>query len=67
MSSGTSGRVGAIILAAGASSRMGRSKAILEAGPGETFLARWLRVLKGGGILDYRVVLGPERSRPSAL
>ena len=50
-------RLGAVILAAGDSSRMGRPKALLPLG-GETFLGRWLRVLKEAGVPRTRVVLG---------
>jgi molybdenum cofactor cytidylyltransferase len=49
----------AIVLAAGASSRMGRPKALLPVGA-ETFVSRVCRVLTDGGIGDVIVVVGPE-------
>jgi molybdenum cofactor cytidylyltransferase len=48
-----------IVLAAGASSRMGRPKALLPIGT-ETFVSRVCRVLIEGGIDDVIVVVGPE-------
>ena len=50
-----------IVLAAGASSRMGRPKALLPIGT-ETFVSRVCRVLAEGGIDDVIVVVGPETS-----
>ena len=51
--------VRAIVLAAGASSRMGRAKAVLPLGPtGETVLARVIRGLVAGGVTDVTVVAG---------
>ena len=51
--------VRAIVLAAGASSRMGRAKAVLPIGPtGETVLARVIRGLIAGGATDVTVVAG---------
>jgi CTP:molybdopterin cytidylyltransferase MocA len=51
--------VRAIVLAAGASSRMGRAKAVLPLGPtGETVLARVIRGLIEGGAVDVTVVAG---------
>ena len=51
--------VRAIVLAAGASSRMGRAKAILPLGAtGETVLARVIRGLVAGGAPDVTVVAG---------
>jgi molybdenum cofactor cytidylyltransferase len=51
----------AVILAAGLSSRMGRSKALLDAGNGETFLGRIVRALNAAGITDVSVVVGHDR------
>ncbi len=49
----------AIILAAGASSRVGRPKALLPVSPeGETFLARLLRTFTEAGCDDLVVVVG---------
>ncbi|MDO8679079.1 MAG: nucleotidyltransferase family protein [Acidobacteriota bacterium] len=49
----------AVVLAAGASSRMGRAKAVLPLGPtGETVLARVIRGLLAGGVTDVTVVAG---------
>ena len=50
-----------IVLAAGASSRMGRPKALLPIGT-ETFVSRVCRVLAEGGVDDVIVVVGPETS-----
>ena len=51
----------AIVLAAGKSSRMGRTKALLPAGPsGETFLDRVIRVLREGGADAVVVVIGGD-------
>ncbi len=50
----------AIVLAAGKSSRMGRPKALLPAGPGETFLARIIRTLREAGVDDVVVVVGHD-------
>ncbi len=51
----------AIVLAAGKSSRMGRTKALLPAGPsGETFLNRVVRVLREGGADAIVVVIGGD-------
>ena len=48
-----------VILAAGASSRMGRPKALLPtATPGETFLSRLVGALAGGGLDDVVIVVG---------
>lgn len=49
--------VGGIVLAAGSSSRMGRSKALLEI-DGVTFLERAVETLSGGGCDPIVVVLG---------
>ncbi len=49
----------ALILAAGASSRMGRTKAVLPLGPtGDTVLARGIRSLIEGGLPEVTVVAG---------
>jgi molybdenum cofactor cytidylyltransferase len=51
----------AIVLAAGKSSRMGRTKALLRIGAsGETFLARIIRVLREGGVEAVVVVIGSD-------
>ncbi len=51
----------AIVLAAGKSSRMGRTKALLPIGPsGETFLTRIVRVLREGGVESIVVVIGGD-------
>jgi molybdenum cofactor cytidylyltransferase len=48
-----------IVLAAGASSRMGQAKAALALGQtGETLIARVVRTLLGGGVPDVTVVAG---------
>jgi CTP:molybdopterin cytidylyltransferase MocA len=58
---GQSQRIVGIVLAAGQSSRMGRSKALLACVPSsETFLARVVRVLREGGVPDVVVVGRPE-------
>lgn len=51
--------LGAVILAAGDSVRMGRPKALLQRG-GETFLKHWLRILGRAGVGEIRVVLGRD-------
>ena len=49
----------AVILAAGASTRMGRAKATLPVAPdGETFVARLLRTFSSVGVDDLVVVVG---------
>jgi molybdenum cofactor cytidylyltransferase len=50
----------AIVLAAGRSSRMGRPKALLPLGAGETFLSRIVRTLHEAGADDVIVVVGHE-------
>jgi molybdenum cofactor cytidylyltransferase len=50
----------AIVLAAGKSSRMGRPKALLPAGPNETFLTRIIRTLQESGVDDIVVVVGHD-------
>lgn len=49
-----------VVLAAGRSSRMGRPKALLPAGGGETFLSRIVRTLREGGVRDVVVVAGGD-------
>jgi len=48
----------AIVLAAGASARMGRPKALLDAG-GQTFIRRILLTLRDAGVADCIVVVRP--------
>ena len=56
--------IGAIVLAAGSSSRMGRKKADLPVGPhGGTFLDRIIETLDAAGVVAVRVVLAPGRER----
>ena len=51
----------AVVLAAGKSSRMGRTKALLPLGSsGETFLGRIIRVLREGGADAVVVVIGGD-------
>lgn len=50
----------AIVLAAGRSSRMGRAKAALPLGRGDTFLTRIVRTLLDAGVDDVVVVVGHE-------
>jgi molybdenum cofactor cytidylyltransferase len=51
----------ALVLAAGKSSRMGRTKALLPLGSsGETFLGRVIRVLREGGAEAVVVVIGGD-------
>jgi molybdenum cofactor cytidylyltransferase len=52
--------VPAIILAAGASSRMGRPKALLPDASGTPFVARLARALLDGGAEDLIVVVAPS-------
>jgi molybdenum cofactor cytidylyltransferase len=52
--------VPAIVLAAGRSSRMGRPKATLPAGDGETFLTRIVRTFLESGVDDVIVVVGHD-------
>ncbi len=54
--------VGAVILAAGASERMGRPKALLPTGAegGETFLERLVGVAERAGLEPVRVVAGEQ-------
>jgi molybdenum cofactor cytidylyltransferase len=50
----------AIVLAAGRSSRMGRPKATLPIGDGETFLTRIIQTFQAAGVADVVVVLGHD-------
>src|SRR5436309_7021084 len=50
----------AIVLAAGRSSRMGRAKAMLPLGEGDTFLTRVVRTLHTAGVDDVVVVVGHD-------
>jgi molybdenum cofactor cytidylyltransferase len=50
----------AIVLAAGRSSRMGRAKASLPVGGGDTFLTRIVRTFHDAGVDDVIVVVGHE-------
>jgi molybdenum cofactor cytidylyltransferase len=51
--------VGCVILAAGASSRMGRPKALVRTPDGRSFLETILDTARAAGIGPIRVVLGP--------
>lgn len=51
--------IGAVVLAAGNSERMGRPKALLEV-EGETFLGRICRRLREAGVYDVVVALGKD-------
>lgn len=50
----------AIVLAAGASSRMGRTKALLPLPGGDTFLGRVISTLRAAGIGEITVVVGRD-------
>ena len=50
----------AVVLAAGRSSRMGRPKATLPLGDGDTFLSRIVRTFLAAGVDDVVVVVGHE-------
>jgi molybdenum cofactor cytidylyltransferase len=52
--------VPALVLAAGTSSRMGRTKALLPAGEGETFLTRIVDTFRDAGVEDVVVVVGHD-------
>ena len=52
--------VPAIVLAAGKSARMGRTKALLTLPGGETFLSRIVRTLQAGGVEHVVVVAGAD-------
>ena len=58
------GRVGAIVLAAGASSRLGAPKAELEL-DGRSALGRVLDVLREAGVHGGVIVLGPDAAPPA--
>jgi molybdenum cofactor cytidylyltransferase len=58
-------RVGAVVLAAGSSSRMGRNKLVLELA-GETLVRRPVRSAVAAGVDDVVVVLGHEEPRVRA-
>lgn len=51
----------AIVLAAGKSSRMGRAKATLSLGGGDTFLTRIVRTFVTAGVDDVVIVVGHDR------
>jgi len=52
--------IGAIVLAAGSSSRMGRAKAQLPAGPnGRSFVDTISETLAGAGVSEVRIVVAP--------
>lgn len=53
-------QVDGIVLAAGRSTRMGESKAQLEAEPGVTFLERAIRILREAGCRYVVAVVNPE-------
>ena len=56
--------IGAIVLAAGSSSRMGRSKATLTLGPlGRTFVDAIAETLDAAGVAAVRVVVAPGLDR----
>ena len=50
----------AIVLAAGKSSRMGRTKAMLPLDPGDTFLTRIVRTFASASVEDVVVVVGHD-------
>src|SRR5579864_3103665 len=54
------GMIPAIVLAAGKSTRMGRPKALLPLGTGETFVTRLVATLGAAGVDDVVVVAGHE-------
>jgi molybdenum cofactor cytidylyltransferase len=57
--------IGAIVLAAGSSSRMGRSKAQLPAGPdGGSFVDTITRTLASAGISEVKIVVAPGHPAP---
>jgi len=57
----------AIVLAAGFSTRMGRSKAMLPLDGGDTFLTRIVRTFLSAGIDDVVIVLGHEAEQVAAM
>ena len=52
----------AVVLAAGKSSRMGRTKALLPIGAHDTFLSRIVKTFGSAGITDLVVVVGHDAS-----
>jgi molybdenum cofactor cytidylyltransferase len=52
-----------IVLAAGKSSRMGQSKALLAVDANDTFLSRVVRTLRNGGVDDVIVVIGADAEK----
>lgn len=56
----------AIVLAAGCSTRMGRSKAMLPLDGGDTFLTRIVRTFRAAGIDDVVIVLGHQAEQVAA-
>ena len=57
--------IGAIVLAAGSSTRMGRAKAHLPAGPkGRSFVDTITETLAGAGVATVRVVVAPGLPQP---
>lgn len=56
----------ALVLAAGKSARMGRLKALLPAGPGDTFLSRIVRTFLSAGVDDVVVVVGHDGAQVAA-
>ncbi len=56
----------AIILAAGKSTRMGRGKAALPLGGGDTFLTRIVRTFRDAGVDDVIVVVGHDAGQVRA-
>ncbi len=56
----------AIVLAAGSSTRMGRSKAMLPLDGGDTFLTRIVRTFLAAGIDDVVIVVGHEAEQVAA-
>ena len=65
MPEGTRPSVAAVVLAAGASTRMGRNKLLLEV-DGETLVARAARIAAEAGLDPVLVVLGHEADRVAA-
>ncbi len=59
-------QIGAVILAAGASSRMGTSKALLKLG-GERIVERVVRMFRAGGVPEPLVVTDPKAHRLDAV
>jgi molybdenum cofactor cytidylyltransferase len=53
----------AIVLAAGQSTRMGRSKPMLPLGRGDTFLSRIVRTFRDAGVDDVVVVIGHDAEK----